>query len=34
MSFWATVPNYVAGAESPKAALALIESSKQLSIFR
>ena len=25
MSFWATVPNYVAGAESPKAALALIE---------
>ena len=25
MSFWATVPNYVVGAESPKAALALIE---------
>ena len=28
MSFWATVPNYVAGAESPKAALALIEKLK------
>ena len=28
MSFWATVPNYVAGAESPKAALALIEELK------
>ena len=25
ISLWATVPNYVAGAESPKAALALIE---------
>ena len=28
LSFWATVPNYVAGAESPKAALALIEKLK------
>ena len=28
MSLWATVPNYVAGAESPKAALALIEKLK------
>ena len=28
MSLWATVPNYVAGAESPKAALALIDKLK------
>ncbi len=28
LSFWATVPNYVAGAESPKAALALIDKLK------
>ncbi len=30
LSLWATVPNYVAGAESPKAALALIDKIKEI----
>ncbi|HJM28669.1 MAG: PAC2 family protein [Acidimicrobiales bacterium] len=33
ISLWATVPNYVAGAESPKAALALIERLKEIIPF-
>ena len=33
MSLWATVPNYVAGAESPKAALALIDKLKVILNF-